>query len=531
MTLRLPSLLGALRRKTAGDHEAGTYLPARLGIDGLLADAGEIRPGGLYIVMLPEEVDPVPLLADTLAISLPTGSRMAVCDTDPEALAPVLRKRLAHLEPPGLVTKNLSLFAYDPVLLERPTDNIWDFTRSMENQDLHRADCLIFMSATRLMPAHSRAAMQRQLVIYKEWHAYHGVAGIYVVRPADLLWSELLRHVKHLDGLARLGNENQKLHWQVPAWHGASQRLHDGDFPLGLRQDGSLYSLGAHQEQEAMLKPALDEHRVLTCWNPSRRGQSAPVNWDIYDSADELVTEAASTATAATVILEYQDGNDFEALARRIHTLRIACGRRLKIFVREVDARIDYVKEMQLYHVGATRIMRADLSLSECFRAISSLKGQWYWRAIEPDFEAFFASAHTNERYGYLPPVDFTATVDEFMRCSMNTNVESVLVQLTLRSDQHHLAAINAFRADRPGVFITTDDKHLYLFLFASPASDVDAAMGRLFAQPVGELFAFYEVIVLQKDVEKELERLRYNAEYVGYTDYSELLQNAGGVH
>ncbi|MEL0028364.1 MAG: BcsE family c-di-GMP-binding protein [Perlucidibaca sp.] len=272
---------------------------------------------------------------------------------------------------------------------------------------------------------------------------------------------------------------------------------------------------------------------MLSCWDPARRGQSTPANWEIHADADSLVKEARQSAIAATIILEHTDPARFEALARQIHALRLGCGRRLKIIVREAAGRIDYAHEMQLYHVGASRILRADMSLSDCFRAISALKGQWFWRAIEPDFDSFYASFNTSERFGYLAPVDFTATADEFMRCGLNTNLDSVLVRLTLRSDQHHLAVINAFHADRPGVFLTTDDKHIYLFLFACPASDIDATMSRQFAQPVGDLFSFYEVIVVPKEIEEELDRLRYNAEYVGYTDYSELLQAqaSGGMH
>lgn len=51
--------------------------------------------------------------------------------------------------------------------------------------------------------------------------------------------------------------------------------------------------------------------------------------------------------------------------------------------------------------------------------------------------------------------------------------------------------------------------------------------MSHLFNQPVGTLFAFYEIIVIQKEIEDELERIRYNTEYAGFTDYSDLLKSA----
>lgn len=532
MSSRVLSLLRNLWPRQAGATGAAVFLPARLGIEGLPRDVTDIRPGGLYVVLLPPEREVMPLLAGALAHGLHVGSHMAVCDIAPATLSDELGQRLAHIAAPEVLARNLSLFAYDRALLEKPADNLWELVRTLENQQLQQIDCLLMLSAEQLLPTQSRPALQHQLRVLGEWHAYHKVAGLYVVRGDDSLWRELQRQAEWLDGLACLAMDRHRMIWTVPAWRGMGDGIGAGSYPLGARPNGDLYSLGLHQEEAGLARPVSDEHRVLTCWNPSRLGQSAPVNWDIFDTPGELMDEALAGAVGATIILEYQGMDSYEALARQVHQLRLACGRRLKIIVREVASRINYEQEMQLYSIGATRIMRVDMTLSECFRAISALKGQWFWRPIEPDFDAFLASAHTGEGYGYLPPADFTSTTDEFMRCSQNTNVDSVLVRLTLRSDQHHLAAINAFRPDRPGMFITTDDKHLHLFLFACPASDVDAVMGRIFDQPVGSLFAFYEIIVIQKEIEEELERLRYNTEYTGYTDYSELLKPvAASVH
>lgn len=525
MSSRVLSLFGSLWRRQTAPTGAAVFLPARLGIEGLPHEVTEIRLGGLYVVMLPPDHQAMPLLANSLAHGLHVGSRMAVCDASPAALREELQQRLSHIAAPELLTRNLSLFAYDRALLEQPADNVWELVRTLESQQLQGNDCLLMLGAEQLLPTRSRPALQRQLRVLAEWHAYHKVAGLYIAQGDDNLWRELQRQAEWLDGIACLAMDRNRMIWTVPAWRGAGDEIGTGSYPLGARPNGDLYSLGLHQQDDGLTQPAADEHRVMTCWNPSRIGQSAPVNWDILDTPEEVMAEALSQAVGATVILEYHGMDSYETLARQVHQLRLSCGRRLKIMVREVDSRINYEQEMQLYHIGATRIMRLDMTLSECFRAISALKGQWFWRPIEPDFDAFLSSSHSGEGYGYLPPADFTSTSDEFMRCSQNTNVDCVLVRLTLRSDQHHLAAINAFRPDRPGMFITTDDKHLYLFLFACPASDVDAVMGHIFDQPVGSLFAFYEIIVIQKEIEEELERLRYNTEYAGFTDYSELLK------
>lgn len=532
MSSRVLSLIGNLWPRKIRPTGAAVFVPARLGIEGLPKEVTEIRPGGLYVVLLPPERETLPLLAGTLAQGLHAGSRMAVCDVAPTSLSHPLSQRLAHVANSELLSRNLALFAYDSTLLEAPANNLWELVRSLESQHLQQTDCLLMMSAERLLPTQSRPALQHQLRVLGEWHAHHKVAGLYVAHGDDALWRELQRQAEWLDGLACLAMDRHRMAWTVPAWRGMGNDIGKGSYPLGARPDGDLYSLGMHQEEAGVMQPVTDEHRVLTCWNPSRFGQSAPVNWDILDTPEELMSEALAGAVGATVILEYHGMDSYETVARQVHQLRLSCGRRLKILVREVDSRINYEQEMQLYFIGATRILRLDMPLSDCFRAISALKGQWFWRPIEPDFDAFLASANTGEGYGYLPPIDFTTTTDEFMRCSQNTHVDSVLVRLTLRSDQHHLAAINAFRPDRPGMFITTDDKHLHLFLFACPASDVDAVMGRIFDQPVSSLFAFYEIIVIQKEIEEELERLRYNTEFAGFTDYSELLKPvASSVH
>lgn len=531
MPLNLSSLF---RRHRSGAPAAGAnaaYLPAHLGIDGLPSDVSGLRIGGLYVIMLPPDIPATGLLADTLAPGLRSGSHLAILDSEPQSLAGPLRQRLADLQQDGLLER-LSLFGYDPAMMADPTDHVWDFLSGLEGEGLHHTDALIFLSANDILAAHGTAALRRQLGIYREWLRHHGVAGLFLVRTEETLWALLQRHGSLLDGLARLVREDHLLTWRVQFWAGdGTQATADGSYPVGLRQDGALFSLGMHQAQASSGQPATDEHRVLTCWNPSTRGQSTPANWEVFDSVGSLMAEAARSARAATVLLDHHDPAGFEALAREVHTLRIACGRRLKIVVREAGASVDYTQEMQLYHLGASRIMREGTSLPDCFRAIAAIKGLWFWRPIEPDFDAFLASARTREGHGYLPPVDFATTTDEFMRCALSTDVDSVLVRLTLRSDRHHLAAVQAFRPDRPGAFITTDDKNLYLFLFACPASDVDGIMSKVFDEPVGMLFAYYEVVVVPAEIDQELERLRYNAEFVGYTDYSDMLQPAAAGH
>lgn len=508
------------RRQDISPAILAPFSPCLMGIEGLPAEAAELRPGGFYVVTLPKDHSTSALVIDTLASGLQQGSRVTICAAAPQHLVTPLN---AFLNEHGQVNST-TLLRIDPLAINHPSRTIWDFLESLEAQKAHRSDCIIYVGASSLLATHHRAANKRQLGILHDWHRQHGCTGLFIAEDADQLWPTLLRHAKQLDGLAGLLIDDSRLTWRINHWHSSNAQINDARYGMGSRQDGRLFTLGLHQQPENNLRGGEDAHRVLSCWNPARFGQSTPVNWEIFDDIDELMTEVTQSAVAATVILDHRVAQHFSTLARQVHKLRIACGRRLKIVIHEVDASLSYQQEMQLYHTGATRLLRKDLEVSESFRVISSLKGQWFWRAIEPDFDQFFAEAQPNESVGYMTPVDFAITADEFMRVSANTNIDSVVVRLTLRSECPHLTALDAFRPDRPGVFITNDNQYLYLFLFACPASDVDALMGKLFHMEVGSLFAFYEIIVLQNEIGQVLEKIRYNAEFVGYTDYTDHL-------
>ncbi|MEO6698605.1 MAG: BcsE family c-di-GMP-binding protein [Paraperlucidibaca sp.] len=497
-----------------------SFAPCAIGIEGLPSEAADMQQGGLYVVTLPSHFDGAPLAIETAATALQQGSRVVLCSTQAQALA----EPLSALVPSNSLHAGIALLDIDALAINHPALNLWDFLESLETQNAHRADCIIYLNAGSLLATHLRSANLRQLGILREWHRYHGCTGLFIAVDEAQTWPMLVRHSKQLAGLAGLADDDDRLLWRVTHWQTNNSRLGEARYGMGSRKDGRLFTLGLHQQPENNLRGGEDAHRVLSCWNPAKFGQSTPVNWEVFHDIDELVDEVMKTAIAATVILDHTQQQAFAVLARQVHKLRIACGRRLKIVIHEVDDSLSYQQEMQLYHTGATRLLRRDLDVSESFRVISSLKGQWFWRAIEPDFDKFFAQAQPNESVGYQKPIDFAITAEEFMRVSTNTHIDSVIVRLTLRSDCPHLNALNAFRPDRPGIFITNDNEFLYLFLFACPASDVDALMAKLFTMEVGSLFAFYEILVLANEISQTLEKIRYNAEFVGYTDYSDNL-------
>ena len=512
------------REQKAERSILSTYVPCSIGIEGLPAEAAEMLQGGLYAVTLPSSQATTPLAIDTLTNGLQQGSRLVLCSPHAQSLvAPMSALARDHEQDSSAI----ALMQIDSLVLSQPSRNIWDFLESLEAQKAQSADCIIYLDAGGLLATEVRSSNLRQLGILREWHRHHRCTGVFIMAEETHIWPVLVRHSKELDGLAGLMHDDNRMTWRINHWRASNTVLEDARYGMGSRQDGRLFTLGLHQQPENNLRGAEDAHRVLSCWNPARFGQSTPVNWEIFDDTAELMDEVTKTAIAATVILDHYEMQAFEVLARQVHKLRIACGRRLKIVIHEVDDTLNYQQEMQLYYMGATRLLRRDLEISECFRVISSLKGQWFWRVIEPDFDQFFASAQPTESVGYQTPIDFAITAEEFMRVSTNTNIDSVIVRLTLRSDCPHLTALDAFRPDRPGIFITNDNQYLYLFLFACPASDVDTLMGKLFKMEVGSLFAFYEIIVLANEIGQTLEKIRYNAEFVGYTDYSEHLSQA----
>lgn len=497
------------------------------GIEGLPFSSSELLPGKIYAVVLPASISSHSLVVDSAENGIKVGRRIAVVSPLPHIIKANLRARQSPRQDGISSHSIIDLFGLNLNEIGDPSTTIWTLLSTLESYNGDRYDSLIYHAANLLFPEKSRAGMRRQIGIFKDWHKYHFCSGIFVFTEGQNTWPHLLRYANKFSGLARLSKTSTEISWQVNHWQSHEHNTGSVNFPIGIDNMMSLYSLTSHNSLSASLKTPVDQNNVLLTVKASNTSYVLPARWYTFEHQTDLIVEAEK-AVGATIIIDFTNESEWFELCRTVHRLRLRCGRRLKLLVREQGARIDYGKEMLLYRLGANLLVHEDMTYSQLFRAVSSLKSQVFGRDINPDFDEIYTEANPDAGTGYMAPLSFTSTSDEFLRCSMTTGIDSVLARFTLQPNVSHLDALRACHAGRPGIFFTVDATSFYIFLFACPLLDAQATLASTFTRSLSELFLETVMESEQVDINTTLVKIRYNAEYVGYTDFSDILLQQG---
>lgn len=525
LLMRIPLISTWLAKKAEDLSQAALRKESShlFGIEGLPFNCSELLHGKIYAVVLPASINSDSLVADSAENGIKVGRRVAVLSPLPHIIKSNLRARHSPRDENISSHSIIDLFGLNLTEIGDPSTTIWTLLSTLESYKGDRYDSLIYHAANLLFPEKSRAGMRRQIGIFRDWHKYHFCSGIFIFTEGKDTWPHLLRYANKFSGLARLSKAGTELSWQVNHWGGHEHNTDSINFPIGIDNMRSLYSLTSHNSLSASLRTPLDQNNVLLTVQASITSYKLPSRWYTFEHQNDLIVEA-ERAVGATIIIDFYSEDEWFELCRTVHRLRLRCGRRIKIIVREQGGRIDYGKEMLLYRLGANLLVHEDMSYSQLFRTVSSLKSQVFGRDINPDFDQLYTEANPEAGTGYMPPLSFTSTSDEFLRCSMTTGIDSVLVRFTLQPDVSHLDALKACYVARPGIFFTVDATSLYIFLFACPLLDAQATLISTFTRSLSELFLETTIDSEQVDINATLVKIRYNAEYVGYTDFSDIL-------
>ena len=520
--MRLPFfmrlLTSLISRAQAGNDSL--VPPPALAIDGLPLDICEVLPGLTYALLLPDGDDWRTLLADTIESNCLAGRHIALFDADAGRMRHVLDARLTASAETWV--QQASLFLYSTRQSDSLSLNIWTFLRELEQERIQDRDLVIYLQAESLFTDLSAQGVRRQLGILKDWHAHHDVGALFVFSPDRLKHLEMAKLKRLFSGIAQIQTHADTMTWRTYFWRGRQRGNDASSYAIWTRGNGSLYALDNHQHSVSATIAAEDEDVVMSTRDTLMEG-TPPSNWRVFEDKEQLLGNAFF-AHAASVIINYSHDESFEEVAHQIHSLRLNCGRRIKILVREVGVRIHYDQETLLYHLGANRLIRGSSDLSGMFRMAASLKGHVFGRAIVADFDDFMAKSNPGEHHGYMTPMDFSAAAAEFLRCGINTGAACALVKLKMRNDRSHLSILAACHVDRTGIFITVDETWLYLFLFACPTPDVDALIATMLSQPQDELFIDSHVLSVPGEIDAELQRMLRQTEFAGFTDFTEYL-------
>lgn len=301
--------------------------------------------------------------------------------------------------------------------------------------------------------------------------------------PADALRQATQR----LGGFARFRRSDDRLWWDVFHWFGAERTVAGRSFRLSERADGGM-AVEEDDAPQAAPEPAVDEDAVFITRAALPGKQLPPTAWNITEDFDALGM-AVATATAATIILHYDQATLLDTLTRALFGLRQLCGTRIKIVVREINVRMRYSQEQLLMRLGANLVVPAEVSFSRFSSLVAMIQGQIFSRPLDANYEATVSGVVAVPERGYLAPANFIEVVAMAMERVHLLDIQNVLIRLPLTPSLTPFDALRYCSMKRPGDLCTADGESVYIFLFACRESDIEFTLDRLFRLPVPELF------------------------------------------
>ncbi|MFD2192360.1 BcsE family c-di-GMP-binding protein [Pistricoccus aurantiacus] len=217
-------------------------------------------------------------------------------------------------------------------------------------------------------------------------------------------------------------------------------------------------------------------------------GHYAPGHWNIIDSLDEVLAQAAR-AHAATVVVAVEAARQIEPLARRLYHLRKTRGSALKLVVCELTPCLRYRDERLLLLCGTSMVAKFGLSFSDFLSRIEAIQGQRFTRPVTDDLEALFEAFHPRIPGGRCAPAQFLEAVGQWLEGDATALVGSLMIVLTPAGSLTPEQLVAQARLQRQGDLLSLMEGRLYLFLFGCRRSASDAALQSLFGLPANALF------------------------------------------
>ncbi|HEV3104373.1 MAG TPA: cellulose biosynthesis protein BcsE [Trinickia sp.] len=412
-----------------------------------------------------------------------------------------------------------------------------------------RSNALYFVEgAERWFSWHDAEALAREGRLLADWCAARRIALVLMLHPGsgaerdtdgDALESDepleddasrpgLREFHGACAGVARLARTHGELLWHVDFWR-AGRALVTGEVHSLRFTDGGHLSVVPESTTETRSQTgawlARDDARVVATRAVVAGEAWVPGDWEIVDD-QQAALAACAGAQAATVLVDYTDSGSLEPLCATVHTLRRQCGRALKIVVVERREALRHQYELLLLSLGANLLLGRDVPFSRMQSLMRSLQGQLHTRPIASDYRGALAAALTDAVRGYLPVAAYCERVQGVLKRSALLQLPHVLAKLTLLPGAGHADALRSCVPRRAGDVFTADAKHLYVFLFACRVSDADAALARIFSEPV-QRWSDRVVHLAEESIERELKALAEAHRRAPIADYSDLFPEA----
>ena len=510
------SLFRRLFRLQTGAADASLGLG--LGIEGLPPSLLRFPPCQSQVLLVPEAEPRIHLLCQVAETALARGLPLHVVlgPGAGEELDACLARSPAMVR--ALEAGRLNLLQWQPRPGEVPA--LGPLLRELPLFQAAPEDGLIFLGMEALFLWEKPGPLQRQLSILRDWVRQRPSGTLFLfagqggeaLPVASMDWA--------FPNVGRLAWVQGHLTLELLRWQGGLQNSCYGLQPAdhGLEMEGSVL------DGDSLRLRAAPRQGCVLAMAAALAGQTGvPGHWQVL--ADEAALEAELPSLgAATLLLAYEGPAGFVDLVHRVHRLRQAHPRHLKILVRETGAKLRYGAESILLKAGINSVIYRELGFSRVIQQVHGHGNQIYSGEPCADLDGLLAAAEPPPVSGYLPPARFCHLVRQMVERSALLGMEHCLLRFSLLRRVTHLDALEHCRIGRNGDLVTTDREHLYLFLFACREPDVETSVNHIFREPVDTLFDSTCILPGPELIRHAVDALERLAEHEALPDHSALL-------
>ncbi|MBV1777014.1 cellulose biosynthesis protein BcsE [Burkholderiaceae bacterium DAT-1] len=455
-----------------------THIPS-LWIEGFTPEQAQLSTGGLHLLALGRSPFAGPLIMATLGHFIANGGSATLITSKPEQR----QTEAAHLG------WNISSALTASAL------NVLDIQHDWVHMLKQYGAPLLLDELETLVPDRALLVVELDLRwlgkdtasvgrFLRRWQSQLGMHDITTLVVVEYINPDLNIGVLPFNGIASLHDESEHLYWEILRWPGTeTEKIHliaDGRGLLYVSNDKGLPDL------DSFTPP--DLHIVIATHAALEGETHIPANWMIVPD-HHAARSAAADCIGATILLEGTSTFHLADLAKTVHHLRLSRGNRLKILIREREFRLRYNQSWLLLNIGANQIIQESTPFTRIPELIHYQRSARYGGDVPEDFLSAYQAATPAGEAGYLPAMRFCQHAKEIMRRAARLNLVNVLIRLTLRKGVSHLEALDALHAIRPGDIATADANSIYVFLFACRDINAEAALKRMFREPVNDLF------------------------------------------
>ncbi len=496
-----------------------------LAIDALPGALAALGAGQVHVVYAQGSPARDALFWQTAADAL-AGPATVLSTRDAHGVAVMLREHGIDIDQAGALHAHANVCTLRTLPGRPGADVLMEALQALADQCAEPASQFLVEGAEAFFSWHDANALALEGARLATWCAQRRYGVLLVLAPPDLAddtaHPELNAFQARFAGVAQLLQVSGQYRWEVAFWRDRDAMLASQSLPLRFTapdfrltvSDTSTFD--AASDTGGLLAP--DEDRVLVAREAVLRERVLPERWQVLDSNDAVV-DAARTAVAATVILDFGASQQLELLAAQVHALRLGCGPALKIIVREDRVAMRY--ESLMLNLGANQVIHRNTPIAQVEAIVERLQGQVFSRPVPADYRAALAAVSHSTETGYVPGARFVELVRAAVSRSRVIQLPSVLLRFALLPEVAHVDALKACELRREGDLVTAVGDSVYVFLFACRLGDADAICQRVFTTPLADLFNGELRSGDQQSITETLDTLTDEIEATTPPDYS----------